>query len=88
LAISGLLTVAACKKKDALSIAKPTAVSFSVPKGFPATTYNFAQNPLTEQGIALGRKLFYDGILSKDGNFPCASCHQQAAAFGTFDSGL
>lgn len=88
MAISGLLTVAACKKKDALSIAKPTAVSFSVPKGFPATTYNFAQNPLTEQGIALGRKLFYDGILSKDGNFPCASCHQQAAAFGTFDHNL
>ncbi|TAD86127.1 MAG: cytochrome-c peroxidase [Bacteroidetes bacterium] len=59
-----------------------------VPKGFPNTVYNFAQNPLTEQGIALGRKLFYDGLLSKDGNFPCASCHQQVAAFGTFDHNL
>jgi cytochrome c peroxidase len=36
----------------------------------------------------LGRKLFYDGILSKDGNFPCASCHQQFAAFANFDHNL
>jgi len=31
--------------------------------------------------VALGRKLFYEGRLSIDGNFPCASCHQQQAAF-------
>lgn len=66
----------------------PTPVTFQVPKGWPKPAYDFAANPLTKEGIALGRKLFYDGILSKDGNFPCGSCHQQAAAFATFDHDL
>jgi len=63
----------------------PTPLSFVTPPGFPPPQYNFAGNPLTKQGFELGRKLFYDGILSKDGNFPCASCHQQFAAFCTYD---
>jgi cytochrome c peroxidase len=56
-----------------------------IPENFPAPVYTFADNPLTKEGFELGRKLFYDGALSLDGNFPCASCHQQIAAFGTFD---
>ena len=56
-----------------------------IPAGFPAPAYTFADNPLTKEGFELGRKLFYDGALSIDGNFPCASCHQQIAAFGTFE---
>src|SRR5689334_22534223 len=56
-----------------------------VPENFPAPAYTFNDNPLTKEGFELGRKLFYDGALSLDGNFPCASCHQQTAAFGTFD---
>jgi cytochrome c peroxidase len=63
----------------------PTPLVFETPKGFPPPQYNFAGNPLTREGFELGRKLFYDGILSKDGNFPCASCHQQFAAFSTYD---
>lgn len=68
--------------------APPTAVAFTVPKGWPQTAYDFKSNPLTQEGIALGRRLFYDGRLSKDGNFPCASCHQQFAAFATFEHNL
>lgn len=56
-----------------------------IPEGFPAPAYRFQDNPLSEEGISLGRKLFYDGRLSKDGNFPCASCHQQIAGFGTYE---
>ncbi len=56
-----------------------------IPENFPAPAYTFNDNPLTKEGFELGRKLFYDGALSLDGNFPCASCHQQVAAFGTFD---
>jgi cytochrome c peroxidase len=56
-----------------------------VPEGFPAPTYRFADNPLSKEGFELGRKLFYDGVLSLDGNFPCASCHQQIAGFGTYE---
>ncbi len=83
-----LLVIACSKGKDVASPPIVTPVEFKVPAGWPAPQYDFAGNPLTEQGIALGRKLFYDGRLSKDGNFPCASCHQQVAAFATFDHDL
>ncbi len=63
-------------------------VPFVVPDGWPQPVYNFKQNPVTKEGFELGRKLFYDGRLSKDGNFPCASCHQQFGAFATYDHSL
>jgi cytochrome c peroxidase len=65
-----------------------TPMRFDIPKGFPAPQYKFQNNPLTKEGFALGRKLFYDGRLSQDGNFPCASCHQQFAAFATYEHRL
>ncbi len=83
-----LLLLLACQKQEVANGGQPEPVAFTVPAGWPAPAYDFAANPLTKQGIALGRKLFYDGLLSKDGQFPCASCHQQPAAFGTFDHDL
>ncbi len=38
-------------------------------------------NPQTIEGIALGRKLFYDPILSGDGTQACADCHLPENAF-------
>jgi cytochrome c peroxidase len=67
---------------------KTTPIQFIVPKGWPQPVYDFKNNPLTQEGFELGRKLFYDGRLSKDGNFPCASCHQQFGAFSTYDHPL
>lgn len=64
---------------------KPKLIKLPVPPGWPEPYAIFKDNPLTEEGFLLGRKLFYDGRLSKDGNFPCASCHEQKAAFATFD---
>ena len=40
-----------------------------------------ANNPLTEEGVALGKKLFFDSILSGDGTQSCASCHKPKKAF-------
>ncbi|MFT6959239.1 MAG: cytochrome c peroxidase [Polaribacter sp.] len=40
-----------------------------------------ANNPLTEEGVALGKKLFFDSILSGDGKQSCASCHNPKKAF-------
>ena len=40
-----------------------------------------ANNPLTEEGVALGKKLFFDRILSGDGSQSCASCHNPKKAF-------
>jgi len=84
----GITVVNACKKTDGARRYAPTPLSFVTPPGFPNPVNIFENNPLTQEGFALGRKLFYDGRLSKDGNFPCSSCHQQFAAFSTFDHQL
>lgn len=68
---------------------QPTAYSLDVPANFEALipAMNIpADNPLTVEGIELGRKLFYDELLSGDGSQSCASCH--AAAFAFTDNGL
>ncbi len=64
----------------------PVYLQIDIPAGWPKPPADiFAKNRLTEQGFQLGKKLFYDGRLSKDGNFPCAGCHQQFAAFASYD---
>jgi cytochrome c peroxidase len=80
--IVAVVAIESCRKKENWF---PTPIVLANPIGWPGVQYNFGNNPLTQQGFDLGRKLFYDAKLSKDGNFPCSSCHQQAAAFGTFD---
>lgn len=55
------------------------------PPGFPAPVYDFADNPRSEEGVELGRRLFYDSSLSADGKVSCGSCHEQRAVFGTFE---
>ena len=40
-----------------------------------------ADNPLTEESVELGRRLFYDGRLSGNNTVSCATCHQQRLAF-------
>ena len=48
--------------------------------GFP--TPNIAtDNPLTREGVKLGRMLFYEKGLSRTGTQACASCHIQQFAF-------
>jgi len=59
----------------------PTPVEWKKPDHFPDPVYNFSANPLTEEGIELGRFLFYDGILSRTNNIGCGTCHQPQVAF-------
>jgi cytochrome c peroxidase len=40
-----------------------------------------ANNPLTQEGIALGKKLFFEKLLSGDNSQSCASCHNPQNAF-------
>lgn len=79
------LAIDGCKKSNDF---KPTPMPLVVPQGFPPPTQVFAENPPTKEGFELGRRLFYDGRLAKDGQVSCASCHQQFAAFATFDHDL
>jgi cytochrome c peroxidase len=84
--IGGSMLLKACKHE--IYVYPVTPVAFVVPAGWPAPKYDFTSNPLTKEGIELGRYLFYDGRLSKDGNYPCASCHQQDALFTHEDHAL
>ena len=40
-----------------------------------------ADNPLTEESVELGRRLFYDPRLSANGKVSCSTCHIQRLAF-------
>lgn len=52
-----------------------------LPSNFPAPAYDLSQNPVTEAGFALGKKIFYDKILSRDSTIACADCHISYSAF-------
>ena len=80
--LAGSMVLKSCRRE---AVKPATPLTFQIPQGFPQPVYNFAQNPLTEAGFELGKKLFYDGILSADGNFACGSCHQPQSAFTTYD---
>ena len=88
LAAAGAVVADSCKKTDVHTFPKPTPISFTVPPGFPQPVYDFQDNPLTEQGFALGKKLFHDHILSANLDVSCSSCHQQHAGYTTFDHDL
>ena len=40
-----------------------------------------SDNVLTQQGVTLGKMLFFETMLSKDGSQSCASCHRQPDGF-------
>ena len=70
----------ACKKDPK---ARTTSSNFElqVPEHFPEPWYKFGKNKLSPEGVALGRKLFYDPILSENNQVSCGSCHHQDAGF-------
>ncbi|MDA3616584.1 cytochrome-c peroxidase [Polluticaenibacter yanchengensis] len=74
---SGLLV--ACRKSE-LEKPAPQPYRLPVPVNFPAPQYE-TYNPLTKEGIELGRQLFYDVRLSGNNKISCASCHHQNLAF-------
>ena len=65
-----------------------TSLALVTPHGWPKPVYNYSTNKLTENKFRLGRKLFYDPILSRDGTISCSSCHTQFSAFTHVDHGL
>ena len=52
-----------------------------VPAGLDAFLPVPENNPLTREKIELGRKLFFDPRLSRDGTVSCATCHDPELAF-------
>ena len=58
----------------------PTPLAIAEPTAFARILYP-ADNPTTVEGLALGRDLFFDPVLSHDSTVSCATCHQPALAF-------
>ena len=59
-------------------LAGPVTLEFG--PGFPKPNLP-ADNPLTTEGIELGRHLFYDTALSRRNVLSCSNCHEQHSAF-------
>ena len=78
------ITLFSCSNDDSGPDYSPTEVGLEVPEIFdlllPAPLIP-ANNPQTVEGIALGRKLFYEPLLSGDGTQACADCHFAENAF-------
>lgn len=68
----------------------PTPYVLEIPSHFPDMPIPL-DNPMTVEGVELGRFLFYDKKLSVDGTVSCASCHRQSSSFSDpnqFSSGV
>jgi len=64
--------------KAVMPIGKP--VTIKAPLGLPPVPIP-ADNPPTAETIALGRRLYYDPMLSSDNSVSCATCHSPQYGF-------
>lgn len=83
-----LLLFWSCRKEKVVPASETETVltpySITYPYYFPILDLP-SDNPLTLEGIDLGRHLYYDTLLSRDGR-ACADCHSSAFAFTTYTS--
>jgi cytochrome c peroxidase len=71
-----VVVVVSCAQRDV-----NPEIAVNVPANFPPMVYDLSKNPVTQAGFELGRALFYEGQLSRDGIVSCGFCHQQSAGF-------
>ncbi len=64
----------------ATAVAQTTPYHLEISQRLPKVSLP-ADNPLTVQGVELGRRLFHDPRLSINNSQSCASCHDRSAAF-------
>ena len=80
----GAMGLAATRVMGEPSVAQPGAVPVAqeVPLGLEDPSgYIPADNPQTARKLELGRWLFFDKRLSKNGTVACATCHMPGLAF-------
>jgi len=74
----GLIVFQACRK-DKVGF-EPTPYVLDIPSHFPEMPIP-SDNPMTVEGVALGRRLFYENMLSGDNSISCGTCHSPEHAF-------
>lgn len=80
--IYGLLFFASCREQgDVIPKEDDVLVAPIRPSHFPEPVYKFGKNTYSKSGFELGRKLFFDPMLSSTGTVSCGSCHHQKDAF-------
>jgi cytochrome c peroxidase len=82
-----IFVISCCKPTDEINdsdltniLYNPQAYTLNAPSSFPKMEIP-ADNPLTTEGVELGRRLFFDPILSRDSTMSCGSCHAPEFAF-------
>lgn len=80
--LSLIILFSSCNKKEfeELNLIPSNEPYILNAQGFPPPEIHH-DNPLTKQGVKLGKMLFYEKMLSKDNTISCASCHKQEDAF-------
>ena len=74
-----VLSLLACREDDVtIPVSYPPLMD--VPDGFPAIDFP-EDNAFTQARWELGKRLFYDPVMSLDGTISCASCHKPGLAF-------
>ncbi|MCF8256827.1 MAG: c-type cytochrome [Flavobacteriales bacterium] len=58
----------------------PTPYELTIPPGLPPMEIP-ADNPMTVEGVALGRRLFFEPMLSGDNTMSCSTCHRPENGF-------
>ncbi|RLJ64468.1 cytochrome c peroxidase [Lacinutrix venerupis] len=76
-----ILVLFSCSNSENIATYEAVPLTVDWPSNFPEITYNLDNNPLTDAGVELGKKLFYEGRLSSNNALACAFCHEQAFAF-------
>ena len=80
-----IFTLLSCSKDENTVFSSATPYSIEIPKYFPTRLNIPSDNPMTKEGVELGRYLFYDsrmsGRNSPDSGMSCSTCHLQSHSF-------
>ncbi|MBK9176090.1 MAG: cytochrome-c peroxidase [Flavobacteriales bacterium] len=83
-AIAAILVAQGCRKDPGMEEGGQTPLVLDLPAYLADSgivPHANWENPLTVEGVALGRRLFYEKALSDNYTMSCGSCHAQAHAF-------
>ena len=75
-----LILLTLCTGGWPVAFGAPETYVWELPRGFPTPAVP-ADNPMSTHKVALGRRLFFEPLLSVTGRDSCASCHDPARSF-------
>lgn len=78
--IAAILLLSGCESAEPEAVVRSYPGLMELPPGFPDIPMSEG-NEFTSERWELGKRLFFDPVMSVDSNISCASCHQPALAF-------